>query len=301
MPALNLRYPFKNIDQSDDYLKIDVLNYIPPGINSNFSQSFAQNSSDTAGYGNSQILGSVILPIPEDISDANQTDWQPGTMNAMQATAVGAALKTITSESLIDGVGSVVTDIFNAAKNASQTSVGQQAIQSGFAAKIAENITGNEVSGILPRLTGAVLNENTELLFNGVVLRPAFQFRFDMVPRSESESSQIKEIIRLFKSQMAAKKGLETGAAAGLFLKSPSVFRLQYMSGGQPHPYLNTFKICALTGTTVNYTASGTYATYSDATPVHMNMTLQFQELTPIYHEDYVDQGGGFKLTGTGY
>ena len=94
---------------------------------------------------------------------------------------------------------------------------------------------------------------------------------------------------------------METGAAAGLFLKSPSVFRLKYMSGGQPHPYLNTFKICALTGTTVNYTASGTYATYSDATPVHMNMTLQFQELTPIYHEDYVDQGRNFKLTGTGY
>ena len=301
MPALNLRYPFKNIDQSDDYLKIDVLNYIPPGINSNFSQSFAQYSSDTAGYGDSQILGSVILPIPEDISDANQTDWKAGTMNVGRATAVGGALKTITSESLIDGVGSVVTDIFNAVKNASQTSVGQQAIQAGFAAKFAENIIGTEVSGVLPRLTGAVLNENTELLFNGVVLRPAFQFRFDMVPRSESESSQIKEIIRLFKSEMAGKKGLETGAAAGLFLKSPSVFRLKYMSGGQPHPYLNTFKICALTGTTVNYTASGTYATYSDATPVHMNMTLQFQELTPIYHEDYVDQGGGFKLTGTGY
>ena len=301
MPALNLRYPFKNIDQSDDYLKIDVLNYIPPGINSNFSQSFAQYSSDTAGYGNSQILGSVILPIPEDISDANQTDWQPGTMNAIQALAVGAAQKVITSESAINGVGSVVADIFNAAKNASQTSVGQQAVQSIFSSKMAEIITGNVVSGVLPRLTGAVLNENTELLFNGVVLRPAFQFRFDMVPRSESESSQIKEIIRLFKSQMAGKKGLETGAAAGLFLMSPSVFRLQYMSGGQPHPYLNTFKICALTGTTVNYTASGTYATYSDATPVHMNMTLQFQELTPIYHEDYVDQGGGFKLTGTGY
>ena len=301
MPALNLRYPFKNIDQSDDYLKIDVLNYIPPGINFDFSQSFAQNSSDTAGYGDSQILGSVILPIPEDISDANQTDWQPGTMNVGQALAVGAAQKVITSESAINGVGSVVTDIFNAAKNASQTSVGQQAIQAGFASNLAKSIIGTEVSGVLPRLTGAVLNENTELLFNGVVLRPAFQFRFDMVPRSESESSQIKEIIRLFKSEMAGKKGLETGAAAGLFLKSPSVFRLKYMSGGQPHPYLNTFKICALTGTTVNYTASGTYATYSDATPVHMNMTLQFQELTPIYHEDYVDQGRNFKLTGTGY
>ena len=301
MPALNLRYPFKNIDQSDDYLKIDVLKYIPPGINSNFSQSFAQYSSDTAGYGNSQILGSVILPIPEDISDTNQADWQPGKMGPLATVAAGTALGIMGSENFFKGSINAVTDLFSAAKNASQTSVGQQAIQAGFASKIAQSIIGPEVSGILPRLTGAVLNENTELLFNGVVLRPAFQFKFDMVPRSESESSQIKEIIRLFKSQMAAKKGLETGAAAGLFLKSPSVFRLKYMSGGQPHPYLNTFKICALTGTTVNYTASGTYATYSDATPVHMNMTLQFQELTPIYHEDYVYQGGGFKLTGTGY
>jgi hypothetical protein len=53
----------------------------------------------------------------------------------------------------------------------------------------------------------------------------------------------------------------------------------------------------------VNYTGSGTYATYSDATPVHMIMTLAFQELTPIYNEDYVDKDGEFKntLTGTGY
>ena len=73
------------------------------------------------------------------------------------------------------------------------------------------------------------------------------------------------------------------------------------MSGGKPHPYLNVFKICALTGMTVNYTGSGTYATYSDATPVHMQMGLIFQELTPIYREDYVENDGKFKLTGTGY
>ena len=122
-----------------------------------------------------------------------------------------------------------------------------------------------------------------------------------MVPRSRKESDEIKQIIRLFKMEMAARKGLEQGDASGLFLKSPSVFRLQYMSGGQPHPYLNRFKICALKGMGVTYTGSGTYATYSDATPVHMQMTMTFQELTPIYHEDYVDKDGNFKLDGTGY
>ena len=75
------------------------------------------------------------------------------------------------------------------------------------------------------------------------------------------------------------------------------------MSGGKSHPFLNQFKICALTNMSVNYTGSGTYATYSDATPVHMVMTLAFQELTPIYNEDYVNKDGEFKptLTGTGY
>jgi len=53
----------------------------------------------------------------------------------------------------------------------------------------------------------------------------------------------------------------------------------------------------------VNYTGSGTYATYSDATPVHMVMTLTFQELTPIYREDYVESNGDYKSTikGTGF
>ena len=95
----------------------------------------------------------------------------------------------------------------------------------------------------------------------------------------------------------AGKKGRAGGGAAELLLKAPEVFRIEYMSGGRRHPYLNRFKICALMNITVNYTGSGTYATYSDATPVHMTMTLTFQELTPIYAEDY-ETGTGSEGTG---
>ena len=42
----------------------------------------------------------------------------------------------------------------------------------------------------------------------------------------------------------------------------------------------------------VNYTADGVYATYDNETPVSMIMTLNFQELTPIYAEDYKDTLG---------
>ena len=50
----------------------------------------------------------------------------------------------------------------------------------------------------------------------------------------------------------------------------------------------------------VNYTGSGTYATYPDGTPVHLTLQLKFQELNPIYAEDY-GEGGSFTLKGVGY
>ena len=66
------------------------------------------------------------------------------------------------------------------------------------------------------------------------------------------------------------------------------------MKGGKAHPFLNRFKSCALESINVNYTGSGTYATYPDGTPVHMKMDLTFKELNPIYAEDHekVADGG---------
>ena len=47
---------------------------------------------------------------------------------------------------------------------------------------------------------------------------------------------------------------------------------------------------------TVNYTQSGTYATYYDGTPVNMRMNITFKELNPVYIEDYSDD-----VPGVGY
>ena len=302
--AKTFRYPLKNIDASDDYLLIESYDYIPPKLS--FSEtSFAQKSSDDVGYKSSR--GTVILPIPENIQDSNSASWGEGNMGPLQTAAMGAAMGIIGGPDPLKAGVEALKSVFNKLGAASKTAIGQDLSQTFFASKAAEALTGNgDFNQALSRETGAVFNSNTELLFNGVSLRPGFSFSFDMVPRSRTESDQIKDIIRFFKSESAAQKGAASGEGAGLFLKSPSVFQLKYMSGGKPHPFLNQFKICALNAMSVNYTASGTYATYSDATPVHMNMTLTFQELTPIYREDYIEAGsrtGDYKstITGTGF
>jgi hypothetical protein len=302
------RYPLKNIDKSDDYLQIESYEYLPPGLTLS-ATSFAQNSSDNivneGGYGPKNIRGTVILPIPEGIQDSNSASWGEGNMGPIETAAMGIANGIISKDNGIKTGVDAVKQLFSKLGAAAQTAGGQNATQVFFAAKASQALTGSgDFNQALSRDTGAVFNSNTELLFSGVSLRSGFSFSFDLVPRSKKESDEIKDIIRFFKSESAAQKGAIGGGAAGLFLKSPSVFRLRYMSGGKDHPFLNQFKICALNAMSVNYTASGTYATYSDATPVHMQMTLTFQELTPIYREDYMESGGKtYKSTikGTGF
>ena len=134
-------------------------------------------------------------------------------------------------------------------------------------------------------------------MFQGVNLR-SFPYSITFSPRSDTEAETVKQIIKHLKMSMAPKAGEFNGTAAGIFIKSPDVFMLKYLKDGAAHPFLNSFKLCALTGMTVNYTNAGTYTTYEDGTPENIRMNLTFKELNPIYHEDYATEGAG---PGVGY
>ena len=53
------------------------------------------------------------------------------------------------------------------------------------------------------------------------------------------------------------------------------------------HPFLNKFKECALNSFGVNYTPQGQYSTYEDGVMTSYQMSMGFQELTPVYNDDY--------------
>ena len=297
------RYPRTKLTTSDDYLKITFLQYEAPGLIPR-EGTFALPSSDDV-YGNvgdtddkQRERGTVILPIPDDIKDSNSVKWGGNELGPGGAAAVGfgaGAFDTKGMEDLKNKLRATETKLKDAATSGTTQKM-LQAIGIGLAANL---LTGKNIpiSQTTSRFAGAVFNSNIELLFDGIALRQPFTFAYDIVPRSEREAIEVKQIIRKFKIHSAAKKGTVAEGAAGLFLKAPEVFKIEYMSGGSPHPYLNRFKMCALMNITVNYTGSGTYATYSDATPVHMTMALTFRELTPIYAEDY-ETGTGSQGTG---
>lgn len=295
-----LRYPRNNIGPQDDYFKIQVLEYKAPGLGLQKQNSFALGTTEEALQESIKTSRTtIILPMPANIQDNNGADWQSGTMNPIVGNLASAGAKAVLSSNLVGSLFKSGSKFFENIGGALSTGEGQSAAAAGAAAAGLQAALGQgNINQIISRATGQVFNENVELLFNGVTIRPAFNFTFDMVPRSTDESEIIKTIIRRFKTNMTPRKGAPDVNGNGLFVKAPNVFKLEYMSGGKQHPFLHRFKPCALTQMSVNYNGSAQYATYPDATPVHMQLTLQFQELSPIYAENYDTEEGRI---GVGY
>ena len=83
---------------------------------------------------------------------------------------------------------------------------------------------------------------------------------------------------------MSAKK-----AADFLFIKSPHTFFLGYYKGAELQPYMNRFKECALTNLSVQYAPDGPFATFTDGSMTSYGVSMTFQELEPVFDNDYGD------------
>ena len=238
----------------------------------------------------------IELPAPQEISDSNSVTWGDDTLNALELAALNVASEAIgaggegviqTAQTAVQGLqrGFTFSDgQGGSALEGDITNSVRAAISGAAVGALGGNVSAQTV---LARSTGQILNSNTELLFNSVNLR-SFPFTITFTPRSPKEALVVKQIIKSFKKSMAAKAGEFNGSSAtGFFLKSPDVFHLQYLHNGEPHKFLNAFKICALTAMSVNYTNAGTYSSYSDGTPVAIRLNMTFKEINPIYSEDY--------------
>jgi hypothetical protein len=292
--ALPLRYPLKSIGKDDDYLEINVIEYVPPGFDFKKDQSGADTlklSTGSEKNSNQKAKHTIQLPIPANIGDTNQVNWGDDTINSLAAFGSKNIEDVIKSGEIGEGAINAMKSIGSTASKVLSQGGAQDAIKGIFVSNLVNSLGANtSPEGLISRATGSVLNPNLELLFGGVNLR-SFPFDFDFAPRDARESSIIKQIIRIFKQSMAPKTG-SNHAGAGLFIQAPNVFILTYKTGRLDHPYLNKFKPCALTNMGVNYTGSGSYATYEDKTPVHMKLSLSFTELNPIYNEDYDSEIG---------
>jgi len=290
-----LRYPYTKIDEYDDYMRLEIVSFTPPGLE-RADDSLRLKTSDEIAK--KDINYTILLPVPQGVQDGRSAEWGMSEVDAI-AMAAGSTVKAgMEAKGSIATMGAAaftnITGMINELSQTDRAAAGSL-LTSGVAGLVA-NAVGGCNANFIERETGLTLNKNQQLLFTGVTGRD-FTFNWDIVPRSKKEAEQVKVILRIIKQSMSAQRG-GTKTVKGLFLKSPDIFYLTYMKGKEQHPFLNAFKPSALTNCTVNYTGSGTYATYHDGNPVHLNLGLTFRELTPIYREDYLSEESG---NGVGY
>ena len=311
-----LRYPYARLNNESDYLMIQIAEFVPPtinldglfvydkdnplqnpdtgkndipnitlGKNANFQLDTVSQKAEQS-FNKKHVKHTIYLPIPEQISDTTQISWGEGTLNPAEAFGVGFA------NAFQDNPGKALEQALKVLTTAGASVGGDpqlmKALQNALSATAVGALGGNvSANQFISRATGQVFNPNLELLFDGVGLRN-FQFNFDFFPRDKKEAEEVILIIRTLKKRMSANRNASGNASVkGVFISAPHIFQLTYMKGGKKHPVLNSFLPMALVDLQINYTGSNTYSTFWDGTPTHMQMSLAFKELNPIYAEDY--------------
>ncbi len=299
---LNMDIEKGQLGNIGDKGKIDAEFKMNTGMHTRYKRF---TDADTGGAYKKKTRFYVELPIPQNISASSSTQFQEDDRNIFTLAALEMGQLAMqeggdVGEGFTKAVSAINSNLDIGLQNGSISRIVKASMTSLALNQFGANINANTV---LSKATGQILNSNKELLFSGVNLR-SFQFRFNFAPRSSSEGGKVAKIIRMMKQSMAPKagedyqnSGSKNSKNSGIFLGAPDVFLLRYLQSGKDHPFLNSFKPCVLSQMNVNYTGSGTYATYSDGTPVHTVVDMTFKEINPIYDEDYDEEN----LKGVGY
>jgi len=304
-------YPI-DIDPNQDHFKITRYRYARPDVNQSkpprkedLVPPFGLARINVAGDGvrGSKQLGSIILPMPK-ATDVNGVEWGKSDLTTSGLAALGVARgmslggrltgKTDIQRAIDMNAGSGGgeggaggnnnirgnPDFFNRTRQFGQARMAQSIAQ------FAGNRFGVDLDAdtFLARTGGQVLNPNSEMLFQGPVIRD-FSFKFTMIARSEDEGAEIRKIIRFLKHGMAPK------FRNTVFLETPDIFTLEYKNGISDKDQLKTVNRfnpggLALTTMNVDYAPNGYWSAYRDSQPVQLSMELNFTELRPIFQAD---------------
>ena len=105
-----------------------------------------------------------------------------------------------------------------------------------------------------------------------------------MIPKSEKEANEVRNIVTAFKLNMLP----EMKDSSIKRLKVPNTFDIKYMYVGKENEYLHKISTCVLENMNVTY-GGDRYRTFESndegAPPVETTMTLNFKEMEQITKE----------------
>jgi hypothetical protein len=236
------------------------------------SETAKKNSAMVDRPATTRLDTAIALYMPPTVSvtyTANYNDQEIGA-------GAAAAQQFIGADSFKEGVGIAMSDDMNrevveALKKAALGAVGAVPGMQG-------------VRELYEMNAGFIMTNRMELAFKGLPKR-GFQYTFKMIPKSEQEAEEIRNIVTAFKMNMLPEAMESSGGFTGKNLKIPNTFDIKYMYVGRENQYLNKISTCVLESMNTTY-GGDRYKTFDGnadgAPPVETTITLNFKEMELI-------------------
>lgn len=222
----------------------------------------------TANRATKRLSAAIQLPMPNSLIAPYSVGWGEDNTKLfdlmMRAPGIGVdALKGIVT---LDGEG-----ISKAGGNIADVATSL--------ALSANSLVGN--AGV-SAAAGLASNPKKEMFFDGVDFR-TFTLEYRLYPKNAQESAYIKNIIDMFKYHMYP----EYKSNTRFTFIYPSEFDITFFKGdGIENPWVTRIATSVLTNMSVNYTPSGVWAVHDDGSPVMVQLSLTFKELSIITKEN---------------
>mgnify|MGYP000911359526 CR=1 FL=1 len=235
--------------------------------------------------------GSILLPIPEEVSYKDNPQWSDQAVGVMGRFGPQVAKQFMEGDTT--GITKAVTDMADAGKV-------------GVLLDMIKKLQADP-NAITQNINGKIANPYVEQVFGGLGMRQ-FDFSWKLAPRNRKEQASIKKIIKTIREAALPNKtnnfgdvsGVAVGGADGggegneRWLTVPKVFQLSWRHKGVLIESMPKFKLCVCKDIQVQYTPDNVWASHmfteNQPYPVAYNLTLSFGE-TEIITRDLVQQG----------
>jgi hypothetical protein len=263
----DLTFPKDLIDPSADrnsYIAIEFQEYQRRSI---FDQPFLN------------AIGGIHLPIPSQLSDNQQLNYEQKSGDPITGAAIEAGLKGRNNNNSSLGGAAVAQALGGAAAGIANK-----------AASVAGSIVGIDTAQAL-QLGGLAQNPFLTVLFNSPTFKK-HNFSWKLAPNNSEESEILKNIINTFKSNMLPAIQPNVG---GTLLTYPNMAKISLY----PNPdYLYKFKPCVIESMDVNYAIGGQPSFFKGTNaPTEVQISINFLEIEYWLKEDIENEtfrAGGF-------
>jgi len=225
-------------------------------------------------------IGSVTLPIPDNIIDSNGINYDFPAQGEL-----GAGVDAVMQAVNLAKTGKPVTaPMVGAAAENNMYAMTKSLVQASM---------GEGVADIAGQLLGAIPNPNISAVFKGVNFR-SFSYTWNLVARNPAESNVIKDLVRYLKQKALPAFAGSEGSGHNV-LQYPAIMEPAFFVSGAANEYLPKFKKAVITAVNVSYNAGSGPSFYAKThAPVFVGLSLSFQEIEYFTSEDFGGKGNDY-------